>query len=200
MLVNLKNHITSDWHDYNSHITDSESKLYVRGKIIFDNDGPESLNLTVGDKYFLNGKPIKIVKDGIKVPSGKSIVLETEQQLAVPHNMFGVITGIGVNIFRNGFVSTGKIDPGFKGKLKLGYFNGNTSAIIFKSGDLIACCSFWYMESSIEFPLENYHSEPEAFIESISRLKCCLEWFKKNWYSILALAVSLVTLIVTYKR
>lgn len=200
MLVDLKKHITDDWDVYNDLLTDKESKLYIRGKIIFDNDGPESLNLTVGDKYIVNGKPIKIAEDGIKVPSGKSIVLETEQQLAVPHNMFGMIAGVGVNIFRNGFVSVGKIDPGFKGKLKLGYYNGNTNSITFKAGDLLACCSFWYMESSIKFSLEDYHSEPEAVMESINGLKYILIWLKKNWYSMLALIVAIFTLIVTCIR
>lgn len=200
MLVDLKKHITSDWNEYNNFISKKESKLYIRGKIIFDNNGPESLNLTVGDKYICNGKTIKISEDGVKVPSGKSVVLETAQQIAVPHNMFGMIAGVGINIFRNGFISAGKIDPGFKGKLKLAYFNGNGNAITFKSGDLLACCSFWYMESSIEFSLEDYHSEPEAVVESVSGLRNIFLWLKKNWYAMLALLVSIFTLIVTCIR
>lgn len=195
-IVDLGNRITTDWEEYNKFVKSNDSLIYVDGRIILKDVGPASINITVGSQWrdITKNKSYQIGEDGIKVQSGKCILIETEQRIALPYNIFGVVYGTGKNIFRGGFVSTGKINPGYNGNLKIGYYNGNSKTICFKKGDLLACCSFYNMETTTKNALENYinTSEPEILEPNVkSRVWA---FITKNWYAILSLIISIVAL------
>lgn len=196
-VIDLAYRTTNAWEIYNQQKRDAESKLYVSGKTIFDNDGAQCLNVTVGENYLRKGQPVSIPNKGLKIPPRSVFVIETEQSIAVPLNMFGLVYGMGENIFRSCIVSPGKIDPGFIGKLKIGFYNGNTESVIMKKGDVIACTSFWDIETALDYPLENYHSEPLPVIENLTALQILLKWLGNNWSSVSALLIALATLAVT---
>ena len=198
-LIDLNTRITSNWDEYNDFVKSDRSFIYVDGDVVLDNVGPASMNLTVGERWFdfVTKKYYKIPAKGLKIKPGKSVIIETSQEIATPFNIFGVVYGTGKNIFKGGFISTGKINPGFKGKLKIGYYNGSNTAIIFEPKDLLACCSFYGVETTLVRPLKEYISDPEPeFVPDTfwQRLKT---WFKENWYSVVSIVVSLAALIVS---
>jgi dUTPase len=182
--------------EYYEKISSQDSKVYVSEKVFLDNDCPASLLLTVGDTYLRKGLTVKMPSSGIKIPPNKTIVFITKQRVGVPHNVFGMVTGVGTNIFNSGFVSSGKIDSGFEGKLKIAFFNGNEKAVTFKEGELVACCSFWTTEYCIEYKLADYHSDVKPELEETSVLSKWLSWLKNNWYSLLALVISILAIIL----
>lgn len=195
-VVDLKLRITNIWEDFCSHEKESSSKIFVDSDIIYDNDSPGSLNLTVGNNYILKGKLIEIPKEGLKVSAGKSVVIETKQRIAMPYNILGIVVGVGINIFSQGIVSPGKIDPGFNGKLKITYFNAGDSAIIFKPNDLLACCSFWNTDFTIEHTLQNYNAEVQAATIYNNSSYKTRNWFKKNWPWLITTAISIMAVIM----
>ena len=195
-IIDLTKRTTDNWDEYNQMISSSNSMVFFNNKLLLDNDCPASLLLTVGDTYIKKGIPTKIPSSGIKVAPYKTVIIEAKQQIAVPYNVFGVVTGVGINIFNSGFVSSGKIDSGYNGKLKIAYYNGNEKSVIFQEDDLLACCTFWDTEYSMHYQLQNYHSSLRASIEETSYFFKWIEWLKENWYSILALIISIIAIIV----
>lgn len=200
-IINLNQRITKDWNQYNKALKSSSSLIFINGNVILQNVGPASLNLTVGDRWYdcSKKKYYKISGKGIKVKPGKSIIIETKQEIAMPYNVFGIIFGTGKNIFKGGFISTGKINPGFHGVLKIGYYNGSDSVIVFEPEDLLACCSFFDIETTLDTPLEKYLTEPEPEFAPNSFFQKSKIWLVDNWYSLLSLIVSILAIIFATK-
>ncbi len=198
-VVDLSKRISDNWDEYNQYKKSEDSKIYIKGDIILDNVGPASVNITAGERWYdyTKNKYYKIPFEGIKLKPGKNITIETSQKFALPYNIFGVIYGTGKNIFRGGFVSSGKINPGFCGYLKIGYYNGSDGTICFRKGDLLACCAFHEMETHIENALEHYLSDVEAEILDNRGIRKVINWCKDNWYSLLSILISICALVVS---
>lgn len=196
-VIDLSNRTTEDWSEYNNNKTEYNSKIYVRGKLLFDNDGAQCINFTVGDHFYQNGQLKQIPNKGLRLSPRELRVVETEQFITIPLNMYGLVFGYGINIFRGCILSPGKIDPGFKGKLKLGFYNGSDSKIVLHKGDVIASGSFWNIQTTMDYPLPDYHAEPIPLLEDYSLLQKAGIWLSKNWYSLLALIIAFATLIAT---
>lgn len=196
-IVDLSKRITKDWNLYNRSLKSNKSLIHINGDVILENVGPASMNLTVGKRWYdcSKKKYYSISDKGLKVNPGKSIIIESKQEIAVPYNIFGVIFGTGKNIFKGGFISTGKINPGFHGVLKIGYYNGSDSVIVFEPDDLLACCSFFEVETTLETPLEKYLTEPEPEFAPNTLFQRVILWLTENWYSIISLIVSILAII-----
>lgn len=143
-VIDLKKRVTSDWREMHQHLQSTDSFIYVsprkKAKI-----GPVSMDVEVGDTYILPGsnEVFKIPSEGVKIKPGNSIVVYTHQNFKLPYNVFGIVTGKGQYIFKGCFLSTGKIDPGFEGCLKIGFFNGGCSRIILKPNEVFATVFFY---------------------------------------------------------
>ena len=61
----------------------------------------------------------------------------------------GAVYGNGKNIYRGAFISCGKIDPLFTGKLRIRVYNGGAKKIVLKTGDKLAYAVFFQTESDI---------------------------------------------------
>lgn len=110
--------------------------------------------------------------------------------------MYGLLFGAGSNIYRGTFISSGKIDPGFSGKLRIGYHNGSDKTVILKTGDKLAYCIFIGTECGLEHtPLSGIISQPAVGVMSLrERFK---RWFVQNAYQILAVMLSTISIIVS---
>lgn len=199
-VIDLTRRITYDWDDYNKNIKSHESCIFI------EVDGNESVviqsgtsvNLTVGAIWYDSEKHTNnnIPKNGVQVKPKKYIVVQTQQRFAIPHNVYGILVGKGNNIFNGGVISTGKITPGFKGELKIGYYNAGESTIRLKKGDLLACCIFLDTETTImSEELDDQDQKPPA-IEFIKRRTKLKEYLKNNLYSILSVIISIAAVIV----
>lgn len=168
-VVDLRTRYTSDWDLFCKNISSSESFLFVdnlKKADFYD----VSLDISVGNKcmYTNHDKVFKIPKEGLKLRARQSIIIYAKNKIAVPLNMYGVVTGTGSRIFSNCFVSTGKIDPGFKGYLRIGLYNGSNRSIKIKEGEPLACIFFMSIESDLQNSYFIYDQSLEPQTEVLS--------------------------------
>ena len=163
-IINLNRRVTSDWDARCENLKSPDSLVLVKPKVSDPIQNPASMEVEVGDNYILpdDNKTYKIDDNGLKVKPGCSVVVYSRQKFALPYNVFGVVTGKGNYIFQGCFVSTGKIDPGFNGFLKIGFYNGGRRNIVLKPGTAFASVFFISTEFTMAHKLEDYQSEPPA--------------------------------------
>lgn len=114
----------------------------------------------------------------------------------MPYNVYGIVVGKGINIFNGGVVSTGKIAPGYNGKLRIGYYNASSKTVILHKNDVVGCCVFYNTEStSLSENTSDQFDNPPA-LESISIREMLFEWIGENWYNSVSLLLALSALIV----
>lgn len=197
-IVDLGSRITDDWETYKHYIKSSESYVYVEGGAV--TIGPASLNLTVGDVWYdcSKKKKYKIPSKGVPVKPGDSIIITTKQRIAVPYNVFGVVFGTGKNIFKGGFVSCGRIHPGFCDKLNIGYYNGSNLTIVFEPDDLLACCSFFDIETTVDLAVWKDDTDlPEPDFQKEKRTKAIniLKFIVNYLMPFIAIIVSIAAIV-----
>lgn len=177
-VIDLNIRLTDSWDSFNDNLKSSDSLIYIEPKNYLSDDKPSSIDLTVGEKCFFlkDNKYYDFPEDGIHVKAFTSILVESEQKLGLPYNIFGLVTGKGNKIFQGTFISTGKINPGFNGKLKIGLFNGSDKSITIKKGDPLCTCVFFEMESSMTAPHKSY----EDNFQKANYFKTSLQSFK-SW-------------------
>lgn len=196
-IVHLNKRVTNSTDEYNKYLRSSDSLIFVKGNWTADESGPDCLSLKVGECWYDNARYIEIdSKKGIKIKPHGSIVLETAEEIALPLNMYGLLFGAGSNIYKGAFISSGKIDPGFSGKLRIGYHNGSDKTTILKRGDKLAYCIFIGTECGLEHtPLLKALSQPA--METMSKRERFQRWFTQNAYQILAIMLSTISIIVS---
>lgn len=196
-IVNLSRRVTNNADEYSKYSRSSDSLIFVKGNLATDESGPDCLALTVGQCWYDNARYIEIdSKKGIKVKPHTSVVLETAEEIALPLNVYGLLFGAGSNIYRGAFISSGKIDPGFSGKLRIGYHNGSSKTVTIKRNDKLAYCIFIGTECGLEHtPLPMASGQP--VIKAMSRRERFLRWFTQNAYQILAILLSTISIIVS---
>lgn len=159
---------------------------------------PVAVDVTVGEEYILPGdsRTYEVPEKGFIIKSGSSVIVRTAECFYLPLNVFGVVTGKGSNIFRGCFISTGKIDPGFQGNLRIGVYNGGRENVIFKRGQ--ALCSVFFTDT--QYALDTApSSRPASPSPNRTKEKWYMKswsWFKVNWYSSLAIIVSILSLLI----
>src|ERR1700704_5408851 len=118
-VINLRHRLTSSLEEFEQHKRLDESLIYVDHNIQ-PGDGDASLDLTVGEAWFRGSDSgrFEIEEDGLALTPGQSCVVETNEEIGVPANAFGLVTGKGRYIFKGVLLSPGKMDPGFCEKLK----------------------------------------------------------------------------------
>lgn len=91
-----------------------------------------SYDLHLGDKYsdFRDTNPIAICEPGVKLLPGRSIIIETLEEVRMPRCYFGLIIP-RVTIMRQGITNTfSKVDPGYNGKLYITVFNLSKKVVL----------------------------------------------------------------------
>jgi len=197
-VIDLSTRICHDWNTYNNNKRSSDSYIYIDQEVNLE-DGPSSFDLCVGDKWYQSNeeKAYLITDDGIQLAPFQSILLEVKQQIANPFNVFGLVTGKGLKIFEGVFISTGKINPGFQGKLKIGIYNGSKKKITLKNGMPLCTCVFFEMESNIKIPLKNKTDNSNISAKPIGKVKSFKNKVKEN-KEFLAIAISILALIASF--
>jgi deoxycytidine triphosphate deaminase len=159
-------------------------------------DNACSLEFTVGDVYSIGNQQWTVFpEEGIVLKCNESVIIETYEEIGVPFNMFGLVTGVGRNIQRGLFVSTGKIDPGFSSRLKIGILNTNKKKQILKKGDLLCSCFFIQLESSIDAPFKDYSSYKSSSPFISNHRNKFLVFIKTYWDKMLTIGIALAALI-----
>lgn len=198
-VVDLSNRLTSDWDKYCTFLKSSSSYVFTENieKLDKEDLGSTTINLLAGDKYWNPNSPKEklISQKGLNIKPKESIVLVVKNKIGLPLNVFGSIYGRGTNIFNGFFVSSGKIDPGFQGYLKIGLYNGNNKKITIKTGEIIASCSFYNMDLTLNnVPIKHTDLQYPTFEDS--KFKLFLDWILTNAFQLLGFITSIIAIII----
>lgn len=196
-IVSLESRTTSDWGKYEAYRSSSDSLIFINEGFTTDASGPDCLCITVGSCWYDNGRYIELdKKKGLRVRPHTSIVFEAHEQLALPLNIYGLLFGAGSNIYRGAFISSGKVDPGFSGKLKIGFHNGSDESIILHIGDKLAYCLFLNTESClINMPFLAPVTPPAHLLTKPERAK---KWFFRNASQIITIVIAVISILLSF--
>ncbi len=197
-VIDLSTRITNDWATYHQNKRSSDSYIYILPTSYGLDDGPASVDFTVGEKWFIqnDNTAYEVTSEGIILAPFQSILVETAEEVALPFNVFGLVTGKGLQIFQGTFISTGKINPGFCDKLKIGIYNGGKKKITLMKGSSLCTCVFFAMESNLRTPLKAKPDSSVRAMRPIGRLKKISLWLKEN-KELLAIIISILALIAS---
>lgn len=197
-IIDLARRVTSDWDKYNENIKSYESYIYIKGEKDLIIQSNTSINITVGDTWYNSGNhsDVRMPDSGVKIKPQKYVVFSTEQYFGIPRNVVGMVVGKGVNIYNGGVISTGKIVPGYKGKLRIGYYNANNSTVVLHKGDLLGCCVFFNTELTVINEYIEDINESAPALEQISRKRKFFEFCGDNWYNIVSIVISVIAVVV----
>lgn len=201
-VIDLSTRITKDWEKFQQSKSSSDSYIYISPDSYKLDDGPASVDFMVGDTWFLqnSNQQYMITDSGIALTPHQSILIETKEEIALPDNAFGLVTGKGLRIFRGTFISTGKIDPGFIGKLKIGIYNGSDKEIQLKKGVPLCTCVFFEMETNLPLPKKKKTDNSDRKPKPIGKKEQTKLWIKENYkfvstiLSIIAIFISMLAL------
>lgn len=126
----------------------------------------------------------------------RSVVIVTAESLGVSNNVMGIVTGKGRYIFQSAIVSTGKIDPGYDGPLKIGFFNGGERPIVLRRGEAFCSCCFVATETEAESP-RSRTLNPRPNAKPIPSLRRIWRSLVANWNTALTLLIALAALAVS---
>lgn len=191
-IVDLRTRLSNNWKECCLHDKSVDSLVYS-SDVVNNIDCPTTIELKVGKICIKPGdsKTYKIDDSGLKIRPKESWIIYTEQILYIPLNVFGVVTGKGNYIFQGCFISTGKIDPGFKGNLKIGFYNGSNKTITLKKGDKFATVFFLTMQAVLDTPLKEYQNSPNPTTSTIRWWQKCEDYIISNWMQLLTMIIAL---------
>ena len=129
-IVDLKSRLSSKRDKCEASKMSAESLIYIDTNVDIAESNPMSIDLKVGEICLLPGdsRTYRIDEYGIKVKPRQSVVIYSKEKFVLPLNVFGLVTGKGTYIFQGCMVASGKIDPGYRGNLKVCFFNGGRSS------------------------------------------------------------------------
>ena len=205
-VAHLEERLTTEERLYDRYRASSSSLVYVDGAADRRADEPASLDLCVGGRWYDPGigSTFPLPDNGYVLRPGRTLVVETQQRLRLPDNLFGLVTGRGKYIFQGVFVSPGKIDPSFDGHLLIAVYNASQHSVVLKPGDPFCSCSFFDMEKT-----SRTRRNPPGALPSLQRPRWnqrVTRFGRANWLALMTLAVaigtvgSLVVAILAYMR
>lgn len=199
-IVDLSSRITNEWDTFSQNIKSCDSYIYISKEHYSLDDGPASIDLTVGDVWFDRDDhtPYVVSDQGVIIRPFQSILIETSEHISLPYNIFGLVTGKGNQIFKGAFVSTGKINPAFNSKLKIGIYNGSKKTIKLSKGAGLCTCVFFQMESNLSLPLKKRSDSSYNMVKPISFWRKCKNWLWEHRVWLVALIAMIGTLGSAY--
>jgi deoxycytidine triphosphate deaminase len=198
-IIDLSTRITTDWTLYNKYKASSDSYIYISEEVNKDAICSTSMDLHVGDKCFNPDKNEEffIPDSGLFIKPKETVIISTRSKIALPFNIFGVVTGKGNYIYQGGFISTGKINPGFCDCLLIGFFNGSSETILLKKENAFASVYFITTETELSQPYEYYRNRPSPKKEKLSLKRKFFFWFKNNWHLIIPIFLSIIAILIS---
>lgn len=199
-VIDIQRRSTRDLGEFEHYSNSSDSLIYIDIPSNFDQHC--SLELVVGKRRFVSHREaaVPIASNGLVLRSGEFAIIEVGQKLVVPNNAYGMVTGKGHLIFKGILISPAKIDPGFRGALRIGVFNTGGVPVTFKTGETFCSCVFFAIESELLKPsLEEYFpSVGGAHDHRVSLARRILgRWPHVSLLlSVLALALSIFCLLI----
>lgn len=199
--IDITSRLTQDRERFQYALKSDDSLVLILPPPIIDTTEPGSCDFTIGDTVYDTHahERIEIPSQGLELRPQQAVVVETLQKLHTPYNIIGMLSGKGSLIFQGLFVSQGKIDPGFTGKLKVGLLNGGKSKFILKTGDPLCSCIFFRLDTHIDAPDPKYLSEPPKQVK-ISMAQRVKQLGFDHWVKIIGLIVASIAAYFAYLK
>jgi len=139
---------------------------------------------------------VQINTEGVRLEAGESIVVEVEEALAIPYNMYGLVIPTGSLFLDSGIIiAAAKIEPSFTGKLKLRLVNISGDRRTLKRHQKIASAIFFSTE------LTEFHPEVGKAVVAVEHLPPRLHrigsWISANRVIVIGWLLSLLSSSVT---
>lgn len=172
-----------------------DSLIYISPKPPANALSPISCDISVGTECYRpnTGKKYSLTEDGIKVQSGESVVIYAYEHIRTPFNVFGLVTGKGKYIYQGCMVASGKIDPGFDGRLRICFYNGGKRAIVLKPKEAFCTVFFVNTDYTLSAPLYSGQEKPLPIDNAMGWKRATAKYIKANWIALLALLIGLPT-------
>ncbi|RZM73950.1 hypothetical protein C3B51_20475 [Pseudoalteromonas rubra] len=165
-----------------------------------------SIELSVGDQWAKDltkekASMFEIEGEGISIKPQSSIVLEVQEHIQVPFNMYGLVIQTGSVFLEQGIlIGAGKIEPSFDGKLRMLIYNTSKTKRSLKKGQKIASAIFMRTDKTINASI--YKDKRALVKENRGKMAKICAFFnadKKFTINLLAMIItsSLTAAIVT---
>jgi deoxycytidine triphosphate deaminase len=152
-IINLLNRVTQDKLVFDKSKTSDKSLIFTNASTIED----FTLELKLGEYWserLVAGRTemYKIEGNSVQIRPKSCVVIETEEEINIPNNLYGIILAKGDKILSKGvFCATSKIKPGHYGHLQILLFNSSDSKVEIEKGTIIASTIFFRTEITPEF-------------------------------------------------
>lgn len=203
-VLQIKSRTTLCQQEFQKYSLSSNSIIYTDAAN--ENIEEYSIELSLGqgwnDNYSPSDKNLRKIDSGITLRGHESIVVEVEEQIWVPHNRYGVVLPTGSLFLSRGIlIASAKVEPAFKGKLKLRMFNTTNQKITINKGSKLGSVIFFATESTkthnFTYRASEISSPPTR---TIKKLKKWLYNNKSIWigWALNILTSSLTVVIATH--
>jgi deoxycytidine triphosphate deaminase len=126
------------WAEIGDRILISPYKSHLLGSCTYD--------LEVGNQYasLRQSDAIRILQptDSVRIEPGETVLILTEEYLALPRNVAGLVVPRARRIFRGMMINATRIDPTWYGKLVVGVTNLSKQAMELSPGESFCSCLF----------------------------------------------------------
>lgn len=200
-IVNLINRVTHDTVAFDKSKTSDKSLIFTNASTVED----FTLELKLGGFWSENlvaGRTEMYKIDGnvISIKPKSCVLIETEETISIPNNLYGIILAKGDNILSKGvFCATSKIKPGHYGHLQILLFNSSDSKVEIEKGTIVASTIFFRTEITPEFvhPSTRVNQYIEKEKGSFKKFVKSIKDNQKNnpfdfWFRIITLIVSVI--------
>jgi deoxycytidine triphosphate deaminase len=195
-VIDLSRRVTDSREDFDRNKKSYESLIFVSSPALLD-ESKVSFDLSVGVKWYdhRSQRYYSIDESGLHVPPKSSVVIITEQRVALPTNVFGLVMGKGKYIYREAIVSPGKIDPGFDDFLRIAFYNASSNTICLKKGEPFCSCCFMTLESTVAVSPRN-ELGPQWPVGGAPWGVVLRSWLARYWDKAVPIFISGVSLLV----
>lgn len=179
-IINIAGRRTNSSASFENHRFSDSSQILLDSDTVSESF---SVEFTVGSNWSQRYGPESnqmetIPECGIFLKSGQSVVVEVNESLRVPHNMYGLVIPTGSLFLDNGIIlAAAKIEPSFHDRLKLRLVNVSGERRTLRKGQKVASAIFFSTERTI------HHDDKRKSIVSVTRIPGRTRQFA-TWISI----------------
>lgn len=150
-VIHVKNRFTKDEQSFEYNASSDKSLLWLSEHA---NAEAFSIDLSVGEQWSERYGPTsnemhRISDTGMQILKHGSVVVTSAEEVRVPHNMYGILVPTGSLFLDKGIlIAPAKVEPAFKGNLKLRLFNTTGLKHTLKIGDKLGSVIFFSTETT----------------------------------------------------
>ena len=154
-VVHLKSRHTAERSAFVNARQSHSSLLFTESKNVEVFELPLSVGDAFCDTFPASDQSFQPMDDsGVRLPPRSTVIVEANELIEVPYNMFGIIFPKGTLATVHGIVApTTKIDPGFSGFLRLAISNSSSKSFALKRNEILGSAIFFSTSLTVDEPI-----------------------------------------------